>query len=409
MLDHLRLAIPFDASLVSTVSDTHALVGVDLHDLGINLAARSVERMPDGKLSAQMLFHPYESLPTSFTGMAVKVFADGNYWPFVEIKASPAKIMQGHNVFGSDSIELGAFEMLGFLAESYPTLFGMLYVQGTEVRHLDVTYSARLPDEKLVPQVISFLSNVSSGQTKPTADKKFQTTAYWGGVHSRLIQIKLYGKLCEFMSQLDDYKKQAKRGDAVAQRVVDVMSDSRLLEWTTALLRLEARIKFRKLERLGIPTKLFDLIAYQRANPDFLQTLWANATAPIFSALEGQTMKLLDDDSVYEQLCTTFKKTTASGRVSHTKARNLFGFYCALREHGCHAMKTRYSEPRYYSLFADLMLAGFSKAYLQNLNTDNKSNVVPMIRFLQVDFSAQQPDWYVEPVSAFSSPMLRVA
>lgn len=403
MLDHLRLAIPFDASLVSTVSDTHALVGVDLHDLGINLAARSVERMPDGKLSAQMLFHPYESLPTSFTGMAVKVFADGNYWPFVEIKASPAKIMQGHNVFGSDSIELGAFEMLGFLAESYPTLFGMLYVQGTEVRHLDVTYSARLPDEKLVPQVINFLSNVSSGQTKPTADKKFQTTAYWGGVHSRLIQIKLYGKLSEFMSQLEDYKKLAKRGDSVAQRVVDVMADPRLLQWTNALLRLEARIKFRKLERLGIPTKLFDLIVYQKANPDFLQTLWANATAPIFSALAGQTMKLLDDDSVYEQLCTTFKKTTASGRVSLTKARNMFGFYCALREHGCQTMKTRYSSTQYYDLISDLMLAGFSKAYLQNLNTENKSNIVPMIRFLQVDFSAQQPDWYVEPVSSFKA------
>lgn len=409
MLDHLRLAIPFDASLVSTVSDTHALVGVDLHDLGINLAARSVERMPDGKLSAQMLFHPYESLPTSFTGMAVKVFTDGDYWPFVEIKASPAKIMQGHNVFGSDSIELGAFEMLGFLAEAYPALFGMLYVPHTEVRHLDITYSARLPDEKLVPQVISFLSNVSSGQTKPTADKKFQTTAYWGGVHSRLVQTKCYGKLVEFLSQLEDYKKLAKRGDAVAQRVVAVMSDPRLIDWTRALLRLEVRLKHRKLERLGVPTKLFDLIAYQRANPDFLQCLWANATKPIFDALEGQTMKLLDDDSVYERLCTTFQKVTPSGRVSLTKARNMFGFYCALREHGCQTMKTRYSETQYYDLIADLISAGFSKAYLQNLHTDNKSNVVPMIRFLQVDFSAQRPDWYSEPVSAFSSPVLRVA
>jgi II/X family phage/plasmid replication protein len=409
MLDHLRLAIPFDASLVSTVSDTHALVGVDLHELGINLAARSVERMPDGSVSAQMLFHPYESLPTSFTGMAVKVFTDGNYWPFVEIKASPAKIMQGHNVFGSDSIELGAFEMIGFLVQAYPALSGMLYFPDTEVRHLDVTYSARLPDEKLVPQVINFLSNVSSGQTKPTADKKFQTSAYWGGVHSRLVQLKCYGKLAEFMSQLDEYKKLAKRGDAAAQRVVNVMSDPRIIEWTQALLRLEARIKHRKLERLGLPTKLFDLIAYQRANPDFLQTLWANATKPIFDALEGQTMKLLDDDSVYERLCTTFQKVTPSGRVSLTKARNLFGFYCALREHGCHVMKTRYSKAQYYDLIGDLILSGFSKAYLQNLHTDNKSNVVPMIRFLQVDFSAQRPDWYTEPVSAFSSPMLRVA
>lgn len=407
MLDHLRLAIPFDASLVSTVNDTHALVGVDLHDLGVNLAARSVERQADGRLSAQMLFHPYESLPTSFTGMAVKVFAEGNYWPFVEIKASPAKIMQGHNVFGSSSIELGAFEMLGFLAESYPTLFGMLYVPDTEVRHMDITYSARLSSESLVPKVISYLSNVSSGQTKATADKKFHNTAYWGGVHSRLVQTKCYGKHSEFMSQLDDYRKLANRGDATAQRVVDVMSDSRLISWSNALIRWECRIKHRKLERLGIPTKLFDLIKHQRANPDFLQCLWANATKPIFSALEGQTMKLLDDDSVYEQLCTFFHTVTPSGRVSLTKARNLFGFYCALREHGCQTMKSRYSETRYYAYIADLILSGFSKAYLQNLHTDNKSNVVPMLRFVQVDFSAQQPDWYVEPVSSFAN--LRVA
>lgn len=403
MLDHLRLAIPFDASLVSTIDDKHALVGVDLHDLGINLAARSVERRADGTLSAQMLFHPYESLHTSFTGMAVKVFAEGNYWPFVELKASPAKIMQGHNVFGSSSIELGAFEMLGFLAESYPTLFSMLYVPDTEVRHMDITYSARLSSESLVPKVISYLSNVSNGQTKATADKKFHNTSYWGGVHSRLVQTKCYGKYSEFMSQLDEYQKLANRGDAVAQRVVAVMSDPRLIAWSNALIRWECRIKHRKLERLGIPTKLFELIKYQRVNPDFLQLLWANATKPIFSALEGQTMKLLDDDSVYEQLCSVFQKITPSGRLSLTKARNMFNFYCALREHGCDAMKKRYSETQYYCLIADLISAGFSKAYLQNLHTDNKSNVVPMVRFVQVDFSAQYPDWYVEPVSSFAS------
>lgn len=408
MLDHLCLAIPFDASLIQTVGDSYALVGVDFHEMGIPLAARAVERREDGTLSAQILYHPYESLPTSFTGVALKVFHDVGFgMPYVELKCSPAKIMQGHNVFGSESIELGAFEMLGYLSQAYPVLFDMLYIEGTEVRHLDVTYSARLQKQEHLTQVINYFSKVSNGQTKPTAGKVYAGTAYWGGATSRLVQQKAYDKFTEFSHQLAEQKKLATKGDKAAARVVSVMSDSRLQDFVQRLLRWEARIKFRKLERMGLPTKLFDLIAYQRANPDLLQTLWKTATQPIFDALQGQTMKLLDDDSVYERICSEFKTVTPSGRESLTKARNLFNFYCALREHGCKSMKEKYCERQYYNLFGDLLLCGFSKSYLQNLNTENKSNVVPMLRFIEVDFSAQRPDWYVEPVSSF--PFLKVA
>lgn len=37
--------------------------------------------------------------------------------------------------------------MLGYLAESHPILFGMLSVGCTEVKQLDITYSARLRDD----------------------------------------------------------------------------------------------------------------------------------------------------------------------------------------------------------------------------------------------------------------------
>lgn len=403
MLDHLCLAIPFDVSLVIESDTGRGLLDVDLHDLDVPLAARSVSRFDDGTISAQVLYHPYESLPTSHTAMAMKVYDDSKGIPYVELKASPAKIMQGHNVFGSDSIELGALEMLGYLATAYPVLYGMLWIQGTEVRHLDVTYSARLKDEKLVVQVIDYLSKISNGQTKPTAGKKYQTTAYWGGQHSRLVQSKCYGKFTEFMSQLDDYRKLSAGADPAAKRVFSVMSDSRLIEYTQGLLRWEARIKKRKLERLGLPVNLWELIKYQRDNPDVLQSLWTKATEPIFSALEGQNMKCLDDDSVLENLKAKYQTVTAKGNISYTKAFNLFNAYCAVREHGLDFIKSRYSHSRYHGIVSDLMEAGFSKAYLQNLHSENKSNVVPLLRFVQVDFSSQRPDWYVEPVSSFAS------
>lgn len=403
MIDHLCLAIPFDASLVSESETGRGLLAVDFHDLGVPLAARSVSRFDDGTISAQVLYHPYESLPTSYTGMAMKVYDDAHGLPYVEIKASPAKIMQGHNVFGSESIELGALEMLGYLSSAYPDLYGLLYVAGTEVNHLDITYSARLKDESTVVQVIDYLSKVSSGQTKPTAGKKYQTTAYWGGKTSRLVQSKCYGKYTEFMAQLAEYKKLSVGSDHSAHRVYAVMSDQRLIDYTKGLLRWEVRVKRRKLERLGIPTNLFALIKHQRANPDFLQCLWQNAINPIFSALEGQNMKCLDDDSVLEKLKSVYFKQTPKGNISYTKAFNLFDAYCALREHGTEFLKVRYSKTRYHALISDLMAAGFSKAYLQNLHGENKNNVVPLLRFVNVDFSAQRPDWYVEPVSSFHS------
>ena len=402
MLDHLCIAIPFDVSLVTETETGRGVLAIDLHDLDVPLAARSVARFDDGTISAQILYHPYESLPTHYTGMAVKVFDDSYSLPYVEIKCSPAKILQGHNVFGPESVELAASEMLGYLATAYPVLYGMLFIRGAEIRHLDITYSARLESEKMVVQVIDYLSRISNGQTKATSNKKYQTTAYWGGAQSRLVQLKCYGKYTEYQSQLNDFKKLAAGSDSSAKRVYSVMSDPRLIKYTEGLLRWEARIKKRKLERLGLPINLWDFINYQRENSEILADLWIKATRPILSALEGQTMRCLDDDSVLDALKSVHFKVTAKGNISYTKAHNLFSSYCAIREHGLDFLKSRYAPSQFYNILNQLMEAGFSKSYLQNLQSENKSNIVPMLRFISVDFNSQYPDWYVEPVSQFS-------
>lgn len=46
--------------------------------------------------------------------------------------------------------------MLGYLAESHPTLYGMLAIGETEVKQLDATYSARLRDDNQVADAIDF-------------------------------------------------------------------------------------------------------------------------------------------------------------------------------------------------------------------------------------------------------------
>lgn len=402
MLDHLCINIPFESSFYSLDPEgRYFFIDVDPYSLDIPLAARAVYKDDEGKEHNSALFHPFERVPTHFTGMAMKVFFDSSYAPYVQIKASPAKLLQGHNVFGSDSIEQGAMEMLGFLDMAYPLLSRMLDVPQAWVSHIDVTYSARLKDEFTAKKVLQFLSNVSNGQTR-LSNKRYDSTVYWGGETSRLINHKCYLKFEEFMAQFEEQKKLAKFNDKSAMRVVNVMSNPKLINWTIGLARFESRMKKRWLERNNVPTNLIELIRYQNVNPNLLQTLWTKATSSIFDALRGQSMKLTDDTSVLQAIENSEIVLTNSGKVSPTKVRNLFAMYCLIREKGLEEIKATYHIRSFQRLVADLCLVGFSKAYLQNLHDEKASNIIPFMKLVEIDFNQQLPDWYEEPLSQFN-------
>jgi II/X family phage/plasmid replication protein len=402
MLDHLCIRVPFDASHITCDSDgKYAFVDFDIHNFDIPLAARSVHRNEDETISANALFHPYESLATHFTGMAVKVFFDSMYEPYVEIKASPAKLLQGHNVFGSDNIEQGAMEMIGYLQQAYPIMTSMLAIQSATVAHIDVTYSAKLRDQNTAQKVLDFLGRVSNGQTR-LSQKRYDTSVYWGGQTSRLINHKCYLKHDEFMAQFEDYKKRALKNDKSAQRVLSVMSDQNLINWTVGLVRFESRMKKRWLERNNIPTNLWDLINLQRSQPNLLQSLWQKATHSIFEALRGQTMKLTDDSSVLRAIESSEIVITKSGKVSPTKVRNLFAMFCIIREKGMDEVKSTFGKSQFHNLVNQLCQCGFSKAFLQNLHDEKASNVIPFVKLVEIDFNQQLPEWYEEPQSQFN-------
>ena len=402
MLDHLCINAPFESSFYSVDAEgRYFFIDVDPHSLEIPLASRSVYKDEDGEVHNSALFHPYESVPTHFTGMAMKVFFDSAYEPYVQIKASPAKLLQGHNVFGSDNIEQGAMEMIGFLHEAYPVLARMLDWSKAWVSHIDVTYSARLKDQTTAHKVLDFLGNVSNGQTR-LSKKAYDTSRYWGGATSRLLNHKCYLKHDEFLAQFAEQQQLAKKMDKSAMRVVEIMSDQRLIDWTIGLLRFESRLRKRWLERNGIPTNLFELIRFQKQNPNLLQTLWTKATHSIFQALRGQTMKLTDDKSVLEAIERSEIVLTKSGKVSHTKVRNLFAMYCLIREKGFEEIKAQYKKSQFYNLVSQLTECGFSKAYLQNLHTEKANNIIPFIKLIEIDFNQQLPEWYVEPNSQFN-------
>lgn len=412
MLDKIVMHIPVDASLVDVTSDgNHCIFGFDMLDLGLKkVGSWSVYKSDEGDIRHVALNHSYEKLPTSYTSMAFKFFHEGRFFPHVELKASPAKILQGHNVYGTDWIEEGAMEMLGYLAESHPTLYSMLAISETEVLQLDATYSARLRDDNQVAQALDFMRNMSSRHIRKSQKQVvYKNTVYFGSERGKRFARKVYGKSCEFQNQLEEQTKLAKANDKCAQRVVKVMSDPALQAWTKGLLRFETGIKRYVLKELGIPTNLFQLIRYQRENPNFLKDLWVKANSELFKALEGTAMKCTDPDTVFNHLCSVYAKRTALGRVSLTKARNLFTFYTNLEAHGFEVLKTRYSDTRFYANMADLIAAGYSKAFLQNLHIESKNNVIPFIKLVEINFENQVPPDFKDPVSTFNQRLLKIA
>ncbi|MBJ9909398.1 phage/plasmid replication protein, II/X family [Acinetobacter bereziniae] len=404
MLDKIEMRIPVDASLVDIRDDgKYCIFGFDLLDLSIRFDSMEVYKDEEGITHHQILRHPYSRLPTSYTKMAFKFVHEGMHFPYVELKCSPAKILQGHNVFGTDLIKEGAFEMLGWLLETHPDLYSMLHIESAEVMVLDVTYSARLKDDELVAKVLSFMRNFSGQYTRKSKHEVIhKNTVYFGSERAKWLQRKLYGKNNEFQEQLEEQRKLAKKNDKSAQRVVAVMEDPRLQDWVKGLLRIETGMKKAWLQKLSIPTNLFELIKFQELNPNFLQKLWQKANEEMFKALEGQTMKLTDRESVYKALIERFKTITPSGRESIARGRNLYNFFCALEDDGCEAVERRYSETQYYRNFADLVNSGlFSKIFLQSLHSESKNNVIPFMKLVEIKFDEQVPDWFVAPVSTF--------
>lgn len=418
MLDLLRLYIPFKPEFVQGgegYSYISAQVAIDdgvkgevnLTKFAVPLSARRIERDEDGFWKPSELTHPFEGLPSSFTDIAFKIISDGSYYPGVVLKASPAKVLQGHNVFGSTSIKTAAYEFLGLLSQVYPELYNALDIPCTQVTTMDVTFSARFASQRILEDVIDFMRGVSIGQTKARKGCNYATTAYWGSEASRLKTVKAYLKEVEFFHQLTEMTKLAKRGDANAKRVVDAMTNPDVQKWVKGLLRLEASVKKRWLERRNLPTNLFQLVAYQeRLAADgrcFLQELWQDCTTELFKAFEGMTMKVIDDDHVLDALKDKFYTMTPKGNISYGKALRLFTFYRHLCEFGYSETKRVTPRNTLWRHMEDLVEAGLSRGYLQGLEPNKTvSNVIPFIRLVPVDFGAQRPDNWIEPVSRFS-------
>lgn len=398
MLDFLRLAIPINPVFVRSFDNHHTFNG-DIRDFGIPAATRHVSKTDDGQTITGDLYHPYEALPSDYTDMAVKFYTNTmNTVPYVELKASPLKLLQGHNVFGFESIELGAFHMLGMFFEAFPKLSGILDIDNTEVLCVDTTYLFRLPHQNMVQPVLDYMANLASGHRK-ARQVKYENYITWGN-DAASVRPKAYGKFEEVKSQLNKIQKQADKGCMRSKSLVMAMHDA--LPFANAVLRLEARICKTYLTKNGYPSNLFQLIKLQHEQPELLLRLWHVAFDPILDTMKGKYMNFSSDGEILDLLKSKLVTYTKTGKPSYTKAMNAMKFYSLVRQMGLSATQKIYSKAQYHKSLNSLLDCEISLGHLQNLAKNPNGKVIPFVRMFELKMCDQQPSDYQIPVSQYS-------
>lgn len=406
MIDLLTIKIPFVDSIVAMSPDGASGL-IDLRECqkrGCRMEAGDVTfTANDYRLDSEniclaevsALRHPFEALPSSWSTLAFKVRAGGqNYFPHIELKASPAKLLQGHNVYGTCNVMLCIDSLITAFCYALPDMAEILEFNNAELAQIDCTFSAHLNTESDSRNVIHALRNISNGQTRG-AKSAFDTTAYFGK-GSRHKRLKAYLKQFELQDQTN--KAQAnyeKTKSQVYKKQLEAMTAPEVQEFAKNALRLEASVMPRMLKRLGIPTNIWAFETYSESFEGCLiQQLWKQSWSDIFKTFEGATMRTYSDTEIHENLRNHFKTETKSG-FSYSKADRLFRTFRMMKHEGWDEVKSTTPKATFYRVIEDLTKV-VPKAYLQNLQA-TASNVVPLIRFVNVDFSKQHPENWVEP------------
>lgn len=423
MIDKLELRIPFkdDAVIFSPDRSSSVLASFDKYILidGLETKAIRSSNGDDGFINSYET-HSYESLASSYSGVAFCISSRGNGgYPFahVMLKCSPAKLLQGHNVFGSENPKTGFLEMIAVLLNSYPSVFNDLDVMSSELMQIDCTYHAKFENQTLAEQCIKALSTTSNGQIKGRGT--YESSVYWnslggssarsGGSHITRVA---YLKLPELLKELEELekvksKKTFEHLDPVSKErtIQRIKALKSVKDYTVGMVRFEGRVKARKLRDCGIPTNMIKFIKYcSDRNESTIQDLWHMAFDKIFQAFEGLTMDKTDDISILNKIELTHLSVSKTGRTNRRKVNAIRGFYFELKNMGYQFVKENTSKSVFYRNVQALQECGLSKSFIQAIEKES-SNVVPLIREITINFGTQTPSNYKEPVLRMAAGM----
>ena len=411
MIDRLVIHIPFaEHYVVNGNGEDTAIMDVShLLSTELTVGGRTVNRTPDGKILVEDLYHPYESIPSWAAGMAIKTYpSPTNSWPYVEIKSSPAKLLQGHNVFGTDDYKLCLHEMLGLLVATFPKLASMLEISNSHISSIDVTYSARAKTQQIADQFIKYASSLRSGQTK--SREQYPTTVYFGKSDSRHKRLKIYLKFYELKNYISELKR--KNSDGNFDDAISINSSDELLDYSRGLIRFEATVKKRWLTQRAIPTGIIELGKFAKKYYDENgRSLWTqiheDAFRDIYKTLMGGEIMDYSDENIHQILKSKLVKFSKNGKPNFSLANNVFRFYRSIASEGYDEIHRTTPSSTFYRQIAHLRDSGIPLANLQNLHKI-KSNLVPVIQLIHMDYQNQFPSNYVEPKSQLTKTPLRL-
>lgn len=404
MWDKFDIEVPFHPSkvneLVSSSLDTrHGWVDPCNYDFPLTSDIAIIDGSP---VIQEIKNRQWDTISSGISGMAVGFFPRGNgfnHWPHVRIKASPAKILQGHNVFGSECPKQGIAQMWTFLRERFPKIHDDLDILNAQICYTDSTYSARISDFFSI-KIFKLFESLATARTKVNAN--FLDRGYIQlGKGSEYQRQKLYKKEQEV---LDDLQDAIKRRDRYR---IDILSDQRLHDFMRELHRFEATTGHRKFQSLGIPTRLIDFVKYcdtylaEHAVP-LCRYLWELAFKPLFDQIEGHTMKNVDDSHIHLEIMCRFTRIKDNGKVCKRKANAIWKTYRDIKTEGYDTL-LQTSKATLLRNVKHLEEIGLSRAFLKSLDPQNTvDNIVPLVQLIKIDFSKQRPDWFEEPRAGFS-------
>lgn len=361
--------------------------------------------MVDGKAEPQEInAQRWGTISSGISGVAVGFFPHGNgfnRWPHIRLKASPAKILQGHNVFGSECPKQGVAQMFAYLRQAYPLIYADLDVENAQVKYTDSTYSARIAPH-FSPKVFRLFESLATRRTKVNA--AYMDRGYLQlGADSDRQRAKLYSKYQEVM---DDLKQAKRAGDSHRVRI---LGDSRLIDFCQDLHRFEATTGPRKFEELGIPTRFPEFVKFldwfkSVHNVPLCRYLWQLCFDPLFAQFEGHSMKNVDDSHIKALIDKAHIRVKENGKICKRRAKAVYDTYRAIKMDGYETLCSEDSKT-FFRNVKFLEEAGISRAFLKSLDPHKPfDNVIPFIQMIKIDFSQQRPDWYEEPVASVDLP-----
>lgn len=339
----------------------------------------------DGNWSVSGLNAPFEQLESSFSGIALKInHAPTIGTPHIVLKASPAKLLLGHNIFGYDDIQSGVVIMLYTLIKKYPYLSQYIDFNQAEIRQLDINYSFRMRSKEDCLYLLDYLQNVSYKQTKANEveSNRFKETSYFGNKTSKHKFIRMYYKHDEVIKTLQSKNKQQLNN--VTKHQISVLSNPELIEFSKNLLRVEAALRKVWIEKKFGSTLLSVVLA---RNDIVISDLWMDAMSDLFKAVGDVTLKNQSDESIREninKMFVTYNKKT--GKPSLANANNIYAFYRLIVSDGYQSVKDTTSKATFYRRVSDLESVGISRAQLQNYKSldSNTRNIIPFVKIIDL-------------------------